>query len=190
MKITTRLATTKDAKEIKNIYKQYVNSTVVTFEVEAPDKKEFKKRIKSISEKYPFIVAVIDDEIVGYGYANILKGRQGYNWSVETSLYVRHGNDRQGIGETIFKKLEKILKLQNITNMYACIGLPNDKSVNFHQKHGFKTVGQFHQCGYKLNRWCDVVWMEKIINLHSNNMKKFIPVSELKKSKVQGVLNG
>ncbi|MCD8006930.1 MAG: GNAT family N-acetyltransferase [Oscillospiraceae bacterium] len=31
---------------------------------------------------------------------------------------------------------------------------------------GFKEVGRFRKCGYKFNRWYDMIWMEKIIGEH------------------------
>lgn len=55
-----------------------------------------------------------------------------------------------------------------ITNLYACIGYPQtedeylDKnSEQFHAHLGFQTVGTFHRCGYKFNRWYDMIWMER-----------------------------
>lgn len=62
-----------------------------------------------------------------------------------------------------------------ITNLYACIGYPQtedeylDKnSEQFHAHLGFQTVGTFHRCGYKFNRWYDMIWMEKMIGEHQS----------------------
>ena len=62
-----------------------------------------------------------------------------------------------------------------ITNLYACIGYPQtedeylDKnSEQFHAHQGFQTVGTFHRCGYKFNRWYDMIWMEKMIGEHQS----------------------
>ncbi|MFR5070972.1 MAG: hypothetical protein ACLTDS_01845 [Bianqueaceae bacterium] len=33
-------------------------------------------------------------------------------------------------------------------------------------------VGEFHQCGYKFNRWYNMVWMEKHIGAHVENQSK------------------
>ena len=72
-----------------------------------------------------------------------------------------------------YRELEKRLQAQNILNLYACIAytqkedeyLTND-SVAFHQKCGYTLVGEFHQCGYKFDRWYDMVWMEKFLGEH------------------------
>lgn len=29
-------------------------------------------------------------------------------------------------------------------------------------------VGKFHSCGYKFDRWYDMVWMEKMIGEHKS----------------------
>ena len=57
-----------------------------------------------------------------------------------------------------------------ILNLYACIGYPQveddylmKNSAEFHAHLGFELVGTFHNCGYKFDRWYDMVWMEKII---------------------------
>lgn len=63
-----------------------------------------------------------------------------------------------------------------ILNLYACIAytpvpdehLTND-SMLFHQKLGYKLASTFHKCGYKFNKWYDMIWMEKNIGNHSIN---------------------
>lgn len=46
----------------------------------------------------------------------------------------------------------------------------------FHQRLGYRLVGEFHECGYKFGRWYDMVWMEKHIGEHlsrSRPVKRF-----------------
>ena len=66
--------------------------------------------------------------------------------------------------------------MQNICNLYACIGYPEKEdeyltknSVYFHEKLGYRMVGEFYKCGYKFNRWYNMVWMEKFIGEHIGN---------------------
>ena len=73
-----------------------------------------------------------------------------------------------GIGKALYQKLENISKKQNILNMNACIAVPDEGSVSFHQHMGYVQVAYFHQCGYKLGKWYDMVWMEKIIGKHKD----------------------
>ena len=45
-------------------------------------------------------------------------------------------------------------------------------SVKFHEKLGYRFVGEFYKCGYKFNRWYNMVWMEKHIGEHEQNPNK------------------
>ena len=46
---------------------------------------------------------------------------------------------------------------------YGVVTMPNDASSALHQKLGFRTLGTYHNTGYKNGRWLDVVWFEKPI---------------------------
>ena len=61
-----RLATLKDAPALLKIYAPYVLHTSVTFEYDVPDEAEFTSRIAGILEKYPYLVAEEDGQILGY----------------------------------------------------------------------------------------------------------------------------
>ena len=42
--------------------------------------------------------------------------------------------------------------------------LPNEASVNLHEKFSFKQVAHFKQVGYKFNKWLDVGFWELILD--------------------------
>lgn len=172
----------EDAKELLEIYAPYVEKTAVSFEYEVPSVEKFAERIRKISAKYPYIKAVDNSgKILGYAYAGAFKGRAAYDWSVETTIYVRKDKRHSGVGTALYDILEKSLCKMGVLNLNACIAytqeadeyLTND-SMLFHQKLGFKLVGTFHKCGYKFNKWYDMIWMEKIIGEHSTNQPDVI----------------
>ncbi len=171
--MTIRPVTSADTKELLKIYAPYVTETAITFEYNVPTADEFRTRIEGILEKYPYIAAVDDGEIIGYAYAGVFKARSAYNYDVEVTIYIKKEKRRSGVGKILYAELERLLKKQGITNLYACIActekedefLTND-SVKFHEHMGYRLVGTFRQCGYKYNRWYDMVWMEKIIGEH------------------------
>jgi len=43
------------------------------------------------------------------------------------------------------------------------IALPNDASVRFHEKFGFKKVAHFREVGFKFNRWIDVAYWQRTL---------------------------
>lgn len=174
-----RIATSDDAKELLNIYKYYVENTAITFEYDVPSIEEFSGRIKNTLKKYPYLIAENEDGIYGYAYASAFKSRQAYDWAVETSIYVKNGDSRHGVGTLLYNELEKYLKMQNIINVNACIAYPNEKSEEFHKKFGYKTIAHFTKCGYKFGKWHDMIWMEKFIGEHTDTPKSVVPFSEL-----------
>ena len=42
----------------------------------------------------------------------------------------------------------------------AFAAMPPQEVERFHEKYGYRTVGHFTKCGYKLGQWWDMVWME------------------------------
>ncbi len=171
--IMIRDAQVADARELLAIYTPYVEHTAVTFEYDVPSEEEFRQRIETVQQKYPWLVAEVGGRVVGYAYASTFKARDAYQWAVETSIYVDQNMKRSGIGRQLHEALEQRLKAQGILNMNACISFidPEDEyltldSVRFHEHLGYQTVAHFHQCGKKFNRWYDMIWMEKIIGEH------------------------
>ena len=174
--MTIEKATIDDAEELLAIYAPYVRDTAVSFEYVVPSVEGFADRILQISAKYPYIKAVEDGRIIGYAYANTFKGRKAYDWSVETTVYVRKDAKRNGTGRRLYECLEQSLRKMGVLNMNACIAsakvddafLTND-SMYFHSRMGFTEVGRFHNSGYKFGRWYDMIWMEKMIGPHDAN---------------------
>lgn len=174
--ITIRPATVEDAGQILNIYSYYVKETAITFEYDVPTLEEMRGRILKTLSRYPYLVILNEDQIVGYAYAGPFKERAAYDWSVETTIYLAHDVQKCGLGKRLYLALEDELKRMGILNLYACIGYPVEEdtyltknSAQFHAHLGYEKVGQFHRCGYKFNRWYDMIWMEKIIGDHNNH---------------------
>ena len=75
----------------------------------------------------------------------------------------------------------------NIVNLEAWIAytetedetLTND-SMRFHEAMGYRLVGRFSRCGYKFERWYDMIWMEKNIGKHDVPMPKALRFDEVR----------
>ena len=172
-KVNIRVASPEDAEELLAIYAPYVEHTAITFEYEVPSLLEFRERICHVLEKYPYLAAEVDGQITGYAYVGVFHDREAYDWCVETSIYVDQSCRKMGIGGKLHHALEEVLKLQGILNLNACIAYPEEEdeyltknSVEFHRHLGYDMVGEFHNCGYKFDRWYHMVWMEKMIGEH------------------------
>lgn len=124
------------------------NSNIIEYEVPSVD--EFRNRIEQISAKYPYIKAVVDGKIAGYAYAAGFKDRKAYDWSVETTIYIRKDCRQLGLGKALYENLEKLLKEMGILNMNVCIASPaaesghlTDDSYRFHKKWALRWLGVF-----------------------------------------------
>lgn len=171
--IEIKAAAVKDAPALLEIYRPYVEKTAITFEYETPTVSDFAGRITAIGEKYPYLIAERDGRPLGYAYATAFKERAAYDWAVETTIYVDRQAKGAGIGRRLYEALEHCLAAQNILNLNACIAVPEKEdeylsmdSVAFHTHLGYRPVGEFHRCGYKFNRWYNMMWMEKHIGEH------------------------
>lgn len=184
--IEIRDATLDDAKDILKIYDYYIKNTAITFEYETPTLTEFQNRITEITKRYPYLVILKDGEIKGYAYARKFVGRAAYDWSCEMTIYIEHNARKCGLGRILYETLQDKLKAMGILNLYACIGYPTKddeylttNSTDFHKHLGFQTIGRFHNCSYKFNRWYNMIWMEKIIAEHKDNQPPIKSYNEL-----------
>ena len=192
--IAIRAAAPDDAGELLEIYAPYVTKTAITFEYEIPALEEFRGRIADTLKKYPYLVAEHEGRLIGYAYTHPFVGRAAYDRAVETSIYVREDQRKTGVGKKLYTALEAVSKAQNILNMNACIGYPETEdpyltknSVQFHAHMGYRMVGEFYKCGYKFGTWYNMVWMEKIIGLHTPDPAPVIPFPDLKPDEIANV---
>ena len=167
---TIRSAVKEDAAKLSEIYKYYVKNTAVTFEYAPPTEEEFAERISSTLKKYPYLVAEDEDEIIGFAFARAFRARPAYDYSAETTIYLRPDARRRGFGRALYSVLEHELACMGIKNLYACIAVAeredsflNTDSPLFHEASGFRRCGGFRTCGYKFGNWYSMIWMEKII---------------------------
>lgn len=170
--ISIRTAQVSDAEELLEIYAPYVENTAISFEYEVPSLSEFRQRIGNIQKKYPYFVAQKHGKIIGYAYASDFHPRKAFQWSVETTIYLREECRGRGVGRMLYHALEETLRLQNILTMDACIAYTEmedeyltNASQRFHESMGYQLIGRFKKAGNKFGKWYDIIWMEKKIGL-------------------------
>lgn len=185
-----RLAHPEDAAAILDVYRLFITDTAISFEYTVPSIAEFAERIRGIAAEYPYLVYERDGKIEGYAYVHRYLERAAYQWDVEVTVYLSDAVRGSGIGAKLYAVMEKLLQLQGIINLYACITASNQASINFHTKTGYKMVGTFHKAGFKLGEWQDVVWMEKAIGCYSDKPQEPLPFTALNDADVAAVLAG
>lgn len=87
----------------------------------------------------------------------------------------------RGVGRLLYERLEEALKQQNVQNVNACIAYPNPQSIAFHEKMGYRAVGKFTDCAYKLEAVARHDLDGKMLGTNENPPKEFIPYPEILK---------
>lgn len=152
-----------DAPAIQAIYAPYVNDTIVSFEEIAPNIAEVERRIAAILPHYPYLVAEVDGQVVGYAYASEHRTRAAYRTSVDVTVYVAPGAHRSGVARHLYSRLLPAAASLGYHAAFAGIALPNDASVGLHEAMGFEPVGIYREVGRKFGAWHDVGWWQRLL---------------------------
>lgn len=163
MTLAIRNVLPSDAEAICAIYNPIILNTVISFEEEAVPIADMALRIKTISEKLPWLVAEQDGVLAGYAYASKHRERSAYRFSVETTAYVAPRMYRMGVGTALYNALLSRLRALSLHAALGGIALPNPASIALHEKCGFKKVAHFEQVGLKLGRWVDVGYWQIVL---------------------------
>lgn len=174
-----RLAQAGDVEALLSILAPYVLCDTVSFDQTVPSVQAFQDKVKRTIKDYPFYVALIHDQPVGYCYASRFRAQAAYDWAVETTIYIDQAHHGKGIGSDLYEALEASLIRQKVRKLYACISASHIQSLAFHRHMGFKEMARFESVGYKMGHWLDIVWMEKGIGERSESPEPFIPFSLL-----------
>lgn len=154
MALLIRTAREHDAAAVASIYRPYVTDSWISFEEEAPDAAEMARR--TARPLYPWLVAELDGNVVGYASTSPMRDRAAYRWSVETGIYLDAKAQGRGIGRQLLKAHLDLLERQGFVTAIAGVSLPNEASVALHEKLGFTLSGIERGVGFKFGQWVDV----------------------------------
>jgi phosphinothricin acetyltransferase len=174
-----RVATANDGPAFAAIYRPAVVGSPISFEIDPPDGAEMARRVDNIGARFPWLAFEHDGAALGYAYGSPHRARPAYQWSAEVSAYVHEDARRRGVARALYNSLLAVLRLLGYRNAYAGITLPNSASVGFHEAHGFRSVGVFHDVGYKLGRWHDVGWWERPLGNRIEHPDPPRPIGEM-----------
>ena len=153
-----------DAAQIADIYNHYVVNTTVSFETTPLTVGQMLDRIRSISAAHPYYVYEEEGEISGYCYVHPWKDRPAYGETMETTIYLRPGASRRGLGRQLMERLIPECRRRGYKVLIACITAENIPSCRFHERLGFRRVSYFERVGFKLGRYLDVTDYELVLS--------------------------
>jgi L-amino acid N-acyltransferase YncA len=161
--MSVRTATPDDLAAIAEIYAHYVRTSVATFELDPPDREEWRHRYDSIvGAELPFVVTERDGAVAGYAYCAPWKTRPAYRSTVEDSVYVAPGAIGTGCGTDLLRELLDLSAARGLREVIAVIADTGDPaSVELHRRFGFADAGRLANVGYKHGRFIDTLLMQR-----------------------------
>jgi L-amino acid N-acyltransferase YncA len=156
-----------DMPAITAIYKHHVLHGTGTFEIDPPSLEDMTARREDVLSKgLPYLVLENENQVVGFAYCNWFKPRPAYRFSAEDSIYLAADTAGKGWGRMLLAELCQAAEKAGIRKLIAVIGdSGNAGSIGVHTSLGFQHVGIVSGCGWKFERWLDIVMMEKALGL-------------------------
>ena len=154
-----------DVPAITAIYAHHVLNGTGTFETTPPTEGEMAARRADVLAKgLPYIVMEDAGQVVGYAYCQWFKPRPAYRFSAEDSIYMHPEVAGKGLGRQLLSELVRQAEAAGVRKLLAVIGdSANAGSIGVHRAVGFTQAGVIRSCGWKFERWLDIVIMEKAI---------------------------
>lgn len=159
-----------DIPSITAIYAHHVVHGTGTFETDPPGEQDMAvRRADVLSKGLPYLVIEDETGLLGFAYCNWFKPRPAYRFSAEDSIYLAPSTQGKGLGKLLLIELMAQAERCGVRKLIAVIGdSANQGSVGVHKACGFTQVGLLTNCGWKFDRWLDVVLMDKAIGSGSS----------------------
>jgi phosphinothricin acetyltransferase len=160
-----RPSTDADIAAITAIYAHHVLHGTGTFETTPPTVEDMTgRRADVLSKGLPYLVVEDASGVLGFAYCNWFKPRPAYRYSAEDSIYLAPTAHGKGLGRLLLEELMAQAERAGVRKLIAVIGdSANQGSVGVHKACGFQPVGVLANCGWKFDRWLDVVLMDRVI---------------------------
>jgi L-amino acid N-acyltransferase YncA len=155
-----RQASPQDAADCLAIYRPYVETTAISWEIDVPTVDEMASRIAGLRATHEWLVLEREDQIVGFAYGQPLKRLATFQWTAETGIYLHVDHHRSGGGRELYTRLLRRLTERGYRQAFAGITQPNEASNAFHRSFGFQDAGLYRRVEWKHDGWHDVAWMQ------------------------------
>lgn len=163
MTIDIRPAGPGDAERVADIYRHYIETSHITFDIEPWTSEDRERWFAGFSTEGPHrvFVAEADGVVVGVARSGKWRDKEAYAQSVETTVVLDPDWTGRGIGLRLLEALISALGKAGVHRAYAIIALPNEGSVALHHRLGYRTVGTQDESGFKFGRF----WSTQIMEL-------------------------
>ncbi len=154
----------KDLRAGHQIYNYYIINSFSNFEEKKVSYNNFMIKCNNIKKKkLPYLIAKIENKVVGLAYLDNFREKSGYRFAFENTIYVHNDYLNKGIGFKLLKQLITLSKNnKEIKKIVAVISsIESVGSIKVHKKLGFKNCGKLKKIGFKKGKWIDTILMQK-----------------------------
>jgi L-amino acid N-acyltransferase YncA len=145
------------ANAVLEIYGHGIASGMATFETKVPDWEGFNYKYLPHSR----LIAIIDDEPVGWAALAPVSTRECYSGVAEVSVYVHQQQQRKGIGRLLLVELINASEQNGIWSLLSVIHEENRASIHLHEQCGFRYIGYRERIAQLDGIWRTTVMLEK-----------------------------
>ncbi len=153
-----------DVEAMLDIYRYYIrrglDEGIDDHGTPLPD--DLKERRKNLrNRRFPHLVAIRGETVVGYAYVVLFRKRPAYRYTVKHSIYVHPDHLGSGIGRLLMHELIDACAAAGFRQMIGYIDGDNTASLGLHHSFGFATVGRLPGVAYRYGRWADTVMVQR-----------------------------
>ena len=147
---------------ITEIYNDAIEHTVATFDTRKKTLEEQGKWLDSHGARYPILVALQQERVIGWASLSVWSDRSAYADTVEISVYIRDGFRAKGVGKKLTEAVLQAGRESGLHTVLARIESGNGTSIHIFEHFGFVHVGVLREVGFKFDRLLDVTVMQFI----------------------------
>ena len=170
-----RDATEDDLPSILEIYNEAILNTTANWSDEPVDMDDRRQWMRDLQANgFPLFVAVpIGGEdrtdtpltkqsppVLGYAGYGTFRGKSGYRFTAEVTIYTHVEARGQGVGSTLMQKVIDTAIEKGLHTLVGGIDGGNSTSIRFHEKFGFVEMARMPEIGYKFGRWLDLTFLQ------------------------------
>lgn len=157
--IQIRSATPLDAGPVAAIWNAIIRETVITFWPTERSEAEVAEIIADRVTKHAFLVATINDRVIGFATYKQFRDGGGYRHCMEHTVYIAPEAKGAGAGKALMQAVEDHARQAGHRVMIGAVTGSNENSIRFHRKMGYSDWGRVPDAGYKFDEFHDVVLM-------------------------------
>ncbi len=146
-----------DFESVRRIYQEGIDSKNATFQSETKDWDDWNASYHTDCR----LVAVHDNEVIGWGAISPVSSRCVYSGVAEVSVYIGEQFKGYGIGQLILAQMINLSESIGVWTLQSGIFPENIASIKIHEKNDFRIVGIRKKIGKMDQHWRDVVLMER-----------------------------